>query len=169
MPLSPNLTILSPTFFEITFHDDDDCAVHGVGPATYVYTFSYVVVCGLCSFVVSIVLPKYTVNYVKKNTITGDTKMTKSMIKFTTFLLIGNAMNFLGLSILYLLQHSLQAVEYYTLEKAVNYTEGLCILVSLVPTPIFILSILSTCETQVQEAHQGTPCASWIAMTTKPN
>ena len=137
----PNLTIFSPTFFEITFHDDDDCAVHGVGPATYVYTFSYIVVYGLCSFAVSIAFPIYTVNYVKKNTITGDTKMTKSMIKFTTFLLIGNAMNFLGLSIPYLFAtFTPSGEEYYTLEKAVNYTEGLCILVSLVPTPIFILT-----------------------------
>ena len=36
----PNLTILSPTFFEITFHDDNDCAVHAIGPATYYVTHS---------------------------------------------------------------------------------------------------------------------------------
>ena len=136
----PNLTLLSPTFLEITFHDDDDCAAHGVGPATYVYTFTYVVVYGLCSFAVSIVLPVYTVCYVKKNTISGDMKMTKGMIKFAIFLLIGNAMNFLGVSIPCLFAtFTPSGGEYYTLEKAVNYTEGLCLLISLVPTPIFIL------------------------------
>ena len=136
----PNLALLSPSFLEITFHDDDDCAAHGTGPATYVYTFIYIIVYGLCSFAVSIVLPVYTVNYVKKNTISGDTKMTKGMIKFAIFLLIGNAMNFLGVSLPCLFAtFTPSGEEYYILEKAVNYTEGLCLLISLIPTPIFIL------------------------------
>ena len=85
--------------------------------------FTYVVVYGLCSFAVSIAFPIYIVNYVKKNTITGDTKMAKGMIKFTTILLIENAMNFFGLSILYLLQHSLPAVKSITPWRKLSNTQ----------------------------------------------
>ena len=135
-----NTALFSTDVLDITFHDGSDCAPHGKNVTTPVYTFTYIVVYGLSSFTLGVIFPTLSVCYIRKHTISGDTQMLKGMIKFAIFLLVGNSMNFIGISIPILFAtFAPSGDEYYTLEKAFNYAEGIFLMLSLIPTPIILL------------------------------
>ena len=136
----PNLVVFLPEFLTITFLDNEDCAAHGQGATSIVYAFTYIVVYGLCSFVISITFPILTVHFIKRNTITEDERMLKRMMKFAVCLFIGATMNLIGISIpLLFATFAPTGDEYYKLVKAFNYAEGIILMLSLIPTPIIIL------------------------------
>ena len=135
-----NTALFSTDVLEITFHDGSACAPHGKNVTTPLYTFTYIVVYGLSSFTLGVIFPLLSVCYVRKHTISGDKQVLKGMIKFAIFLLVGNSMNFIGISIPILFAtFAPSGEEYYTLEKAFNYTEGIFLMLSLIPTPIILL------------------------------
>jgi hypothetical protein len=136
----PNTVLFSSDFLDITFHDSSACAPHGRNVTTPIYTFSYIAIYGCCSFIVGIVFPILTICYIKKNTISGNSQMLRGMVKFAIFLLIGNSMNFMGISIPILFAtFAPSGEEYYILEKAFNYAEGILLMLSLIPTPVILL------------------------------
>ena len=135
-----NTALFSSDVLEITFHDGSACAPHGRNVTTPVYTFTYIVVYGLSSFILGVIFPTLSICYVRKHTISGNTQMLKGMIKFAIFLLVGNSMNFIGISIPILFAtFAPSGDEYYTLVKAFNYVEGIALMLSLIPTPIVLL------------------------------
>ena len=136
----PNMVLFSSDFLEITFHDNASCAPHGRNVTTPIYTFSYIAIYGCCSFIVGIIFPILTICYIKKNTISDNFPMIRGMVKFAIFLLVGNSINFMGISIPILFAtFAPHGNEYYVLEKAVNYVEGILLMLSLIPTPIILL------------------------------
>ena len=136
----PNLVVFFPEFLEITFHDGADCAAHGRGATTILYSVTYITAYGLCSFVPSIVFPILTLRFIKRNTITGNKQVLQGMVKFAVFLLIGNSLNLVGISTPLLFgTFAPSGEDYYTLEKAFNYAEGIFLMLSLIPTPIILL------------------------------
>ena len=138
--LLPNAAIFSPDVVLINFHDNNSCAAHGTGYKTFLYTFGYTGVYGLLGFAVSVFSPIATVWYIRHNTISGDVTLVKAMIKFAVFLVLGNIINFVGQTTPLLFAAFAPAgKDWYTLEKAFNYVEGVFILLSLVPTPVLIL------------------------------
>jgi hypothetical protein len=137
----PNCVLFSHIFMRITFLDGDDCAAHGQGTTTIVYTFAYILVYVAFSFVISIVFPIITVVYIRNHTISDNSHMLHGMIKFAFLLLLGNIMNAIGISIPILFATFAPSGQmYYVLVKAFNYTEGVFILLSLIPTPIILLA-----------------------------
>ena len=135
-----NTALFSSDVFEITFHDGSICAPHGRNVTAPLYAFTYIVVYGLSSFTLGVIFPILSVCYVRKHTISGDTQMLKGMIKFAIFLLVGNSMNFIGISIPILFATFAPSDdEYYILVKAFNYVEGITLMLSLIPTPIVLL------------------------------
>ena len=136
----PNVVIFFPEFLKITFHGVHDCAAHGRGATTTVYTISYITAYGLCSFVPSIVFPILTLRFIKRNTITGNKQVLQGMVKFAVFLLIGNSLNLVGISTPLLFgTFTPSGEENSMLENAFNYAEGILLMVSLIPTPIILL------------------------------
>ena len=135
-----NTALFSSDVLEITFHDGTVCAPHGKNVTTPVYTFTYIIVYGLSSFTLGVIFPILSINHIRKHTISGDTQVLKRMIKFAIFLLVGNSMNFIGISIPILFAtFAPSGDEYYTLVSAFNYAEGIFIMLSLIPTPIILL------------------------------
>ena len=138
--LLPNAAIFSPDVVLINFHDNDSCAAHGTGYKTFIYAFGYTGVYGLLGFAVSVFSPIATVWFIRHNTISGDITLVKAMLKFAVFLVLGNIINFVGQTTPLLFAAFAPAgKDWYTLEKAFNYVEGVFILLSLVPTPVLIL------------------------------
>ena len=138
----PNMVIFFPVFVEITFSAGDVCAAHGTGAVTIVHTFSYIIVYGICCFILSIVFPILTVQYIKKNSISENKQTLKGMTKFAVFLLVGNSVNLIGVSLTILLATFAPLGEdYHTLLliSTFNYIEGFCLFLSLIPTPIILL------------------------------
>ena len=136
----PNVVIFFPEFFEITFHDDHDCAVHGRGATTILYSVTYIIAYGLCSLVPSIVFPILTLRFIKRNTITGNKQVLQGMVKFAVFLLIGNSLNLVGISTpLLFITFAPSGEEHYILEKALLFAQCILLVLSLIPTPIILL------------------------------
>ena len=138
--LVPNVAIFSPDVVLINFSDNSTCAAHGTGANAFVYAFGYTIVYGLLGFAVSVVSAIATVWFIRHNTISGDVTLVKAMLKFAVFLVLGNVINFIGQTTPLLFAAFAPAgKDWYTLEKVFNYVEGVFILLSLVPTPVFIL------------------------------
>ena len=138
--LLPNAAIFSPDIVLINFHDNNTCAAHGTGDKAFVYAFGYMSVYGLLGFAVSVFSPIATVWFIRHNTISGDITLVKAMLKFAVFLILGNIINFVGQTTPLLFAAFAPAgKDWYTLEKAFNYVEGVFILLSLIPTPVLIL------------------------------
>ena len=138
--LLPNAAIFSPDVVLINFHDNKSCAAHGTGYKTFIYAFGYMSVYGLLGFAVSVLCAIVTVWYIRHNTISGDITLVKAMMKFAVFLVLGNVINFVGQTTPLLFAAFAPAgKDWYTLEKAFNYMEGVFILLSLIPTPVLIL------------------------------
>ena len=136
----PNIVIFFPEFLKITFHGGNDCAVHGRGATTIVYTISYITAYGLCGFVPSIVFPILTLRFIKRNTITGNKQVLQGMVRFAVILLIGNSLNLVGISAPLLFgTFAPSGEEHQTLEKALHYAHGIILMLSLIPTPIILL------------------------------
>ena len=139
----PNVVLFFPVFVEITFLGGVVCASHGTGAVSIVYSFSYITVYGVCCFILSVVFPTLTVQYIRKNSISENKrKLIKGMTKFAVFLLLGNSFNSTGISLSILLGTFAPLGEDYQtllLVTAFNYIEGICLLLSLIPTPIILL------------------------------
>ena len=100
-----NTALFLTDVLEITFHDGSICAPHGKNVTTPLYAFTYIVVYGLSSFILSVIFSTLSVRHIRKNTISEDTQVLKGMIKFAIFLLVGNSMNLIGISIPILFLH----------------------------------------------------------------
>ena len=138
----PNMVLFFPAFVEITLLEGTVCAAHGTGAVSIVYSFSYIIVYGVCCFILSVVFPILTVQYIRKNSISENKQTLKRMTKFAVFLLVGNSINFIGVSLTMLLAtFAPLGKEYQTLllVTAFNYIQGICLLLSLIPTPIILL------------------------------
>ena len=155
--LFSNSTVFSPDIIQITFHEINSCAAHGTGYKTFIYSFGYTTVYGLLGFAVSVFSPIATVWFIRHNTISGDITLVKAMMKFALFLVLGNIINFVSQVIPLLIAAFAPAGEdWFDLEKAFNYVEGVFILLSLVPTPVLILIYFRPVRQRIKRILCGT-------------
>ena len=163
--LLPNTAIFSPDVVLINFHDNNTCAAHGTGYKAFIYAFGYTTVYGLLGFTVSVFCAIATTWFIRHNTISGDVTVVKAMIKFAVFLVLGNIINFIGQTTPLLFAAFAPAgKDWYTLEKAFNYVEGVFILLSLIPTPLFILIHFRP----VRQRIIRTVCSAWTHLKLIP-
>ena len=147
----PNTAVFSPDVVLINLHDNKSCAVHGTGYKTFIFTFGYTSIYGLLGFTVTVLCAIATVWFIRHNTISGNVTLVKAMLKFAAFLILGNVINFLGqVTPLLFATFAPAGKDWYTLEKAFNYVEGIFILLSLVPTPVLILIYFKPVRQRVQ-------------------
>ena len=154
--LVPNAAIFSPDVVLINFHDNDTCAAHGTGYKTFIYSFGYTTVYGLLGFTVSLASVVATVWFIRRNTRTSDITLVKDLMKFAVFFVLGNIINFVGQTTPLLFTAFAPAgQEWYDLEKAFNYVEGVFILLSLLPTPVLILIYLRPVRQRIKRMLCG--------------
>ena len=136
----PNLAVFSPKVWVITFITGDQCSPRGTGAASITYTIVYITVYGCCSLLVTAVSAIFGIVYIKSNTISQDRSVLKNMVKFATFLLLGNTISLIGTSIP-LLIGTFAPIGNRTkeLDLAVNYIEGIILMCSLIPLPVLFL------------------------------
>ena len=149
---APNMVLLSSAFFEITFTTNLVCVPHGMGAATIVYTIAYIIVYGVCCFILSIVFPILTVRYIKETTISENKQTLKRMTRFAVFLLIGNSFNIAGTSSPLILAIFTPVGEgKSTLVTALTFLEQILIGLSLLTTPIILLIVFKTVRKKFKE------------------
>ena len=137
------LSILSPNVVDVTFTGSfrSTCSYHGSGPGAFVAAFAYFLVYGVFSFLLTIVFLVLTWVYLKKKTLSQDRRGLRRITLFTLFLLVGNTLNSLGQSIPLIVGafSPLGQQDYTEQSRILSITEGVLIILSLVPTPILIL------------------------------
>ena len=135
----PNTVLLCPIFIKITFPFDQVCITHSAGPATFIHSSFFIIVYGLCCFVLSILFPLLTARYIRKNSISENKETFKRMVKFSVFLLTENFIHMFGFSIPLLLSNFIPVENNRSLVRAFIYLEGSLLGLSL--TTSFILLI----------------------------
>ena len=87
----PNMVLFSPAFFS---NISSDYVCEPCPPIEY--AISFIIVYRVCCFVISIIVPIVTIQYIKKNCMSENKDTLKRMTKFSIFLLIGNVFNVMG-------------------------------------------------------------------------
>ena len=136
LAILPNTVLFSSAFFEITLTSFSVCSNHSMGAISIAYAFVYIIVYGVCCFILSIIFPTLTVRYIKKNTISKDKQILKSMIKFSVFLLLGNSFNIVGTSFPLLVSAFTPVDEDY---ESLFIFKVIFFILSLSTTPIILL------------------------------
>ena len=136
LAIVPNMVLLSSAFFEITLTSFLVCTNHTMGATSIAYAFGYIVVYGVCCFILSIIFPTLTARYIKKYTLSKDKQTLKNMMKFSVFLLLGNSFNIVGTSFPLLLAAFTQAGGDY---DSLFILEVILFILSLLTTPIILL------------------------------
>ena len=135
----PNSVLFSSSFLRITFASDSVCVLLG-SELTILHTFYYITVYGLCCFVLSITFPILTARYIKKNSISGDNQTLKGLTKFAVFLLIGNCINIVGISIpIFLATFTPAGEENSEFVSVLILFQAIILSLSLLPTPVVFL------------------------------
>ena len=92
------------------------------------------------SFILAIVFPVLTLCYIRNNIDCYNPDMLRAMLKFAFFLLVGNSMNTIGIFQPILFVVFVQSKnDSYVLKISLDYTAGVIIVLSLIPTPIIVL------------------------------
>ena len=161
---APNMVLLSSAFFEFTFITNLVCVPHGMGATTVVYTVAYIIVYGVCCFILSIVFTILTVRYVKENTISENKQKLKRLTGFAVLLLIGNSFNIAGTTLPLILAISTPVgEENNTLVIALNILEQIFIGLSLLTTPIIFLIVFKA----VRKSFKKITCFVCLKATAK--
>ena len=139
----PNIVFYShPIFLKVMFTAPGTCKPRSTGAVTKVVSLSYIFVFGVCSFVLSIIFPILTVQYLRKHSISENKQILQGLTKYAVFLLVVNSINLTGISLTLLLVTFTPIGEDSPTMLAITaflYIEGICIVMSLIPTPIILL------------------------------
>ena len=157
----PPLLLFSCMFLGIKFLEKTDCVPHGVGTKSYVHIFISVAVYGIGSLSLSTVLAIFSICYIRHYTITEDVQLQRAMIRFSLFLILGNILNFIGTSVPTI------AIAFYPLFpseskhsilRIISYIQVVCIILSLIPTPVFTLILFRT----IRHRFKYIVCCLWL-------
>ena len=137
--LLPQVTTLQYLGGVMCYTDTDASIVEVLS----VFSFIRLVFGSVAPLAVCIVIPIYTLYYIRKHTISGDAGYTKAVTRLALFLVTGNAVNFAGtLLIVVAAYFSTAAVSVYLL---IGFGVP-----SLLPTPIFIIMFLKLVQDQMK-------------------
>ena len=136
LAIVPYMVLFSSAFFGIAFTSFFVCTSHTMGATSIAFTFGYIILYGVCCFILSIIFPILTMGYIKKNTISNDKQTLKNMMKFSAFLLLGNSLNIAGTSFPLLLAAFTPVGEDYEIRVIL---EVILLILSLLTTPIILL------------------------------
>ena len=147
VPMIVSLYVILPYVYEAQF-------VHGVAcfpdtnstiirQARYAFLATWTIFGGLTPVLVSIIVPIVCLCYISKNVVTEGTQYRKAMAKLSLFLVVGGSINFAGQILPTLLSFNSEA-------PGVYLSYGLAV-ISLLPTPIIIMSYLKPLREQAKK------------------
>ena len=152
----PNMVLFSSSVLNVSFTNADDCIAQSAGVATLFYSFLYIRLYGLCSYAASIVFPLLTMQYVKTHRISYNRRASRGMIIFSAFLLIGNSINIVGVSVPNLI------ATFAPLDSdnhvLVIALKGICLQLSLISSPLVIPIFFKP----VRERMRKMICFMWM-------
>ena len=155
-----NAQLFSSQIVVSHFLDSSGCVPRLSMSVGFVYAVPYLIVFALIPVNLAISLPCATICFIRKNTQKRENGiLTKAMVKFTLFLLLGNTIGVLGQStpILFaLISKEGGAISNDGLSEAINYVNGILLTASFVPTPILIVVYFKHVRKQLRK------CLVWM-------
>ena len=133
-----------PQIVVSSFLESSGCVPRLAPPIGLVYAVPFSIIFILIPVTLAISLPCVAICFIKKNThkMEGRTLLSKAMVKFTLFLLLGNILGVLGQStpvFFAVVSKEGSTVNNHELDVAINFMNGILLTVSFIPTPILIL------------------------------
>ena len=146
VPMILSLYILLPFVFEAQFVHNVACFPDNnrtiIVEAHSAFLAIWTVFGGLLPLTVSIIVPIVCLCYIRRNIVTEGVQYRKGLAKLSLFLVVGNGINFAGQVFPVLFAFNTQALGVY-----LSYGS---IAVSLLPTPIIIMSFLKPAREQAK-------------------
>ena len=133
-----SLTIFSPSVMRVLTLEDTDCVPRS-GPYGLIYTVPLFLIFLFIPFALTVAVLIATFWYVRFNTLSDNKARLRPLLKFTAFLLLGNILSAMGQAVPVINAHIKTDSETTDLVLAFNRSSGLIILLSIIPTPIFVL------------------------------
>ena len=133
-----SLTIFSPIVMRVLTLEDTDCVPRS-GPYGLIYTVPLFLSFLFIPFALTVVVLIATFWYVRFNTLSDNKARLRPLLTFTAFLLLGNLLSAMGQAVPVINAHIKTDSETTDLVLAFNRSSGLIILLSIIPTPIFVL------------------------------
>ena len=118
--------------------EDTDCVPRS-GPYGLIYTVPLFLSFLFIPFALTVAVLIATLWYVRFNTLSDNKARLRPLLKFTAFLLLGNILSAMGQAVPVINAHIKTDSETTDLVLAFNRSSGLIILLSIIPTPIFVL------------------------------
>ena len=109
------------------------------GPYGLIYTVPFFLCCLFIPFALTVTVLIATFSYVRFNTLRDNKARLKPLLKFTAFLLLGNFLSAMGQAVPVINAHINAESETAEVLLALNISNGLLILLSIIPTPILVL------------------------------
>jgi len=134
-----NCVLFVPGVMMVEWTDGVSCSPRQSGAGTYIFIGIDVVICGLIPFTLTIVMPLLTLWYIKKNIITEDVILKKTLAKFASFLIVGNVLNIIGLLVPVLIIVFAPDDTDPVLDVVLTNTATIITHLSLAPAPVVIL------------------------------
>ena len=139
-----NAQLFSSQIVVSSFLDNSGCVPHLVSLIGLVYAVPYAIIFILVPVTLTISLPCAACCFIRKNIATteGGPLLSKAMVKFTLFLLLGNTLGVLGQStpvIFAVITKEGSKINNRELDVAINFVNGIFLTISFIPTPILVL------------------------------
>ena len=154
-----NIIVVIPPVVGVNWDDGVSCRPF---PESEALTFAFIsvdiVIFGLVPFVLTIVLPIVTYYYIKQSIITEDLSAKKVLLKFTLFLILGNAISAVGLLTILLISTLSPRDSDPTVDTALLRSANIITHLSFIPAPILILFYFPAIRRRLQSMLECVFC-----------
>ena len=139
-----NALLFSSQIVVSNFLDNSGCVPHLAALIGLVYAVPFAIIFVLVPVTLAISLPCAACCFIQKNITTMERRplLSKAMVKFTLFLLLGNTLGVLGQStpvLLAVITKENGNIYNDKIDRAITYVNGILLTLSFIPTPILIL------------------------------
>ena len=151
--ISFNALLFSPQIVVSRFLKNSGC-VPRIPLLGLVYAVPFTIIFVLFPVTLAISLPCVAIWFIKNNTLEVRPRLSKPIVKFTLFLLLGNVLGVLGQTVPVLLATiTWENGNTYNqqIDAAVKYSDGILLTISFIPTPILILVSFKPVWSQLQK------------------
>ena len=139
-----NAQLFLPQIVITNFLENSGCVPHLAAPIGFLYALPFAIIFALVPVTLAISLPCAAICFIRYNiaTLEGRPLLSKAMVKFTLFLLLGNTLGILGQGtpvLLAVITKENGSTYNDKIDMAINYVNGILLTSSFIPTPILIL------------------------------
>ena len=141
-----NSTLFSSDVIQVFTMQSTGCVPRS-GNYSLVYTVPFVACFIFIPFALTVVILVATFRYIRSNTVSENAAHLRPMLKFATFLLLGNLLSAMGQATPVIAAYVEAGSAAPEVIQAIDESNGIIILLSIIPTPILVLVYFKPVQT----------------------